>query len=266
MGEEDNYVEPEVAAHETVLMFDRHFAGCEALPNLSSLSFHEAFDKNSLDFAPIFSAQADDLMLLKLAESGLLSIAVLDERVAEVSKDPVMAGEGKKAHRLYGALTRIMAWKWANVHIVTHIQYGSNDLTPLHQSVEDSSPRFVLQMRPKPGQQTDIADIRFFGYDHSAHESEIHPQAMIIHQGMLERICKELVAQGMVHVGLQDILQLVRSAVPYVVVDSGRGIPSNLPPDIKFLPFSLIEETLMKDRISKYRLTSVIMRLTRRGL
>ena len=50
--------------------------------------------------------------------------------------------------------------------------------------------------------------------------------------------------------------------VPQVFVDSGRGIPAHLPTRACFIPFSVLEAHLLKERLSKFSLTGALMGLT----
>jgi hypothetical protein len=80
---------------------------------------------------------------------------------------------------------------------------------------------------------------------------------LIIHQGILERDeIKDVIQQ-------EKFLESLRKYIPFVIVDSGRGIPPNLSKASKFLPFSLLQDFLMSDRIAKISLTQVAMSLTR---
>ena len=106
-------------------------------------------------------------------------------------------------------------------------------------------------------------------YHANGNETEkITPHALIIHQGVLERFFYEKVPKNpgeTYKVTLKALLEDFRQFVPHILVDSGRGISPNLPDDVKFMPFSLVEDYLMKDSIAKFCLTRVLMSFVRRG-
>jgi len=79
-------------------------------------------------------------------------------------------------------------------------------------------------------------------------------QILIIHQGILDKM------------GVDPIkfVREVKKNIPFVVVTSGRGEPENVPKNAKFMSYSIIESTLLKDYHEKFILTQIIMNLKNR--
>jgi hypothetical protein len=93
---------------------------------------------------------------------------------------------------------------------------------------------------------------------------ELEPiDILIIHMGVLENFFKDVV--GTYKDNYDNLLKELRMKIPFIVVDSGRGIPSELPDTAKFFPYSLLEDYLLKGGLAKYNLCQVVMGLTRRN-
>ncbi len=77
---------------------------------------------------------------------------------------------------------------------------------------------------------------------------------LVIHQGILDKL----------KVSPEDFMRKVEKKIPFVVVTSGRGEPSNIPKNAKFMPFSTIESFLLTDYHEKFLLTQTLMCLKNR--
>jgi len=266
-GEDDNEIRPAVCGDERMLVFDRHFDGYECLPGDKEIGFHEAFDKKSSDFVPIFSSAPTDAMIFRLAESACLKVLIMDERIAEVAYEEMMKDEGNKPYALYDSKQRLEVSRWANMFIATHMRINSRGTRPLHRDIEGNTPRVLVELAIGAAGEKRINDFSVYWCGEESRK-EIKPDALIIHQGVLENFVGEAIHrwEGEDFVdALKAFLDDLKEFIPYVAVDSGRGVPANLPPEIKFIPFSLIEDYVMKDRISKYCLTQLLMGLIRRS-
>jgi hypothetical protein len=89
----------------------------------------------------------------------------------------------------------------------------------------------------------------------SQHYSNGDIDVCIIHQGILDDLKSTRPEQA---------LTVLRDLVPFVIVDSGRGIPPGLPQTQKFLPFSLLDDWIGQ-RTGKLVLSQLLMQLTRRA-
>jgi len=269
-GEDDNEIRPPVSQEERLFIFDRHFDGYESVPEDTRIAFHEAFDKNSSDFVPIFCSMPTDEMICRLAESACLKVLIMDERIAEVAYEDLMRGEGNKPDKLYGSKKRLVVSRWANIFIATHLRINDTGTKPLHHDIKDRTPQVLVELSTGTPGEKRINDFSVYWCDAKNERQKIILDALIVHQGVLENFFGEAMPKKKGEAFIETLKAFVddlKKFIPYIVVESGRGIPSNLPPKIKFIPFSLLENYVMKDRISKYSLTRVIMSLIsiRRG-
>jgi len=276
-GEDKNEASPAIPAGESLAVFDRHFDGFdedqyEGLRKNGSISFHEAFDKNSSDFVPIFSAQPSDLMIYQLAEGALMKVLVLDERIAEVAYEEIFGDEANKPLYVYNSKKRIEVCKWGNIYLATHLKINSEIEKKLHHNIKNDFPQVLVETNigtPDTRRIDEFSVTWIFQEENGALiKQKIRPHIIIMHQGVLETFFGEKIPrkenESFVQ-ALKSFVYSIRDFIPFVVVDSGRGIPANLPPDVKFMPFSLIQEFFMQERISKYSLIKTLMGLIRRG-
>ncbi len=83
---------------------------------------------------------------------------------------------------------------------------------------------------------------------------------LIIHQGILDKL-RESHSGFLKREDMEKLIQFWKEKYfPYIIVTSGRGIPESVPLNAKFLPFSVVESTLMKTYHEKFILTNVIMK------
>ena len=80
---------------------------------------------------------------------------------------------------------------------------------------------------------------------------------VIIHQGIIDKILKEDNSQS----DVGDFLKILQQHIRYVVITTGRGTPSNIPPTARVLPFSIIEKTLFKRYPEKLLLVDTVMNI-----
>ncbi|RMF55073.1 MAG: hypothetical protein D6748_15670 [Calditrichaeota bacterium] len=73
----------------------------------------------------------------------------------------------------------------------------------------------------------------------------IFPDCLIIHQGILDKWYNEN------KISIQNKILEWKESIPFLIVTSGRGTPSNLPRGVKFIPFSNLETCLIGSRFEK---------------
>ena len=81
---------------------------------------------------------------------------------------------------------------------------------------------------------------------------------VVIHQGLID---KWLSASAHDAKGVESLLERLKERVPYVVITTGRGTPSNTPATARILPFSVIEKTMFRQSPEKMILVDTVMNI-----
>lgn len=79
---------------------------------------------------------------------------------------------------------------------------------------------------------------------------------LIVHQGIIDKMLGNASPDE-----VNTVLENLKKSVPYVVVTTGRGIPANIPPVARVLPFSSIERYLFQEYPEKLLLVNAVMSL-----
>jgi hypothetical protein len=194
-------------------------------------------DKLSSDFVHLFTQNIKPNLPFELTEALLINVAVADDRLAEKSDEKIKINSEQEL------------WLWgvdSKVYFVSHLKYKQKEI-PVHPKV-------------KEGLSAGSGKIKWvFDLDNSKLESQPSTppiQMLIIHQGLIDELNLSKEEQ-------EKLLLNIQKNVPFLIVDSGRGIPPTLSEKVKFLPYSLLEQYLLP-RISKYCLINTCMSLTRR--
>ncbi len=236
------------------IYYDRHGRLFKLLNKKSSAYpqekyIYNLFDKKSSDFSLIFSpdfkckSKKYWTFPWELAEASLLKILIIDERIAERSGD-IMDIDYQNVH----LQSRHQVAAAANIYICTHYINKSED-KPLHNSIEKISILFDRKSgKIKMKNYSDNSDIN------------VIPHMIIIHQGILEQ-WEEEDSEFKSH----EFINNIRKIIPFIIVESGRGIPPKLLKDVKFLPYSLLQEYIMGARVSKLPLAKICLALTRQN-
>lgn len=281
------------------LLYDRHGGILRArntfrkaifkIRDFSSDNYYNYLDKLSSDFTLIYSPQfpAEDFTAWSLpweiAEAALLKIIIVDERVAERAFDKLEDKDiGFIRDRLISKFSELkgtqglarfyLAWA-SRVYICTDRAVlsaeGESLVQPLHKSLKEiaSRPKTVLALG---GPETSVTH---YPATNSNEGEPIQAEMLVIHQGILDDIVKESLStndssgeelEARKKEMARQLLSGLRQKFPFVIVDSGRGRPHTLPEKEKFLPFSLVQDYLLGQRVSKYSMARVAMSLTRR--
>jgi len=209
------------------------------------------FDKLSPDFVRVFRRDPPILLPYQLAEAGLLRVLVIDERIAELAgRDPGLSQtDNKKLGQILGlGEDGAMAW---------HIAYAARVLvcTSLTWVGALETRRYadkdLCQVTVDSNQITCKCQVGSVSQSFSKDSIDV----CIIHQGILDDLKSTTPEKALKHLG---------DLVPFVIVDSGRGIPPGLPQTQKFLPFSLLDDWIGQ-RTGKLVLSQLLMQLTRRA-
>ncbi len=254
------------------VFFDRHGGALSSLQTEENFLGEHSYifiDKLNSDFVRIFHPTFQDNWLFpyELAEAGMLGVLIVDERMAERCLREVSDSNTLSvAERFTGGgpfgpvpLTWHLAFG-AKLYIVTHFGFNAEP-TPLHrQSYEQAEKKGgallpFLKMKVEGNEKPYKISYEWSPKGQDVVNRELAVDALIIHQGILDQLKK---------IKSNNFLSDIRQSIPFVVVDSGRGIPPSLPPTAKFLPFSVLQDYVVGKRPAKYGLTQVTMALTRR--
>ena len=254
------------------ILFDRHGGAFEKVFN-GQTNFYDGkdayifFDKLNKDFSiifnPIFPTGNESWFFpYGLIESGLLKIIIIDERLAEASLNVIDDIEARNmGYVLTGTSASPTLWHIAfsaKIYICTHF---CNE--PLHKSSYEKAEKNA------GFKQLPILNFGFNGAN--GNKSEIR------YKKNREDRCKDLdnIDMAIIHQGIFDewlsgynrerFLEELKKIVPFIIVDSGRGLP-HLPKGVKFIPFSILNDLICGKRIAKYTLSQILLGLTRRSL
>jgi hypothetical protein len=246
------------------IIFDRH---ANALPKImeyddSGKKFgldnkYLIFDKASSDYVHIFRKPEAD-SIYRLAESGMTRILIVDERIAECAHESGQCTSDATTLIGKGVSDKLLR-RWhvcfaAGIYICTHLKFR-DESRPLHDSIKhEAFPTMTVTLDEEGNldkcayelSKDDCGEIRIDDID-----------VLAIHQGILDRYYP---------LSQEKILEKFRAQVPFVVVESGRGIPVQVQndPKTKYMPFTILRNHLMGARISKHALVQTIMGIFRR--
>lgn len=169
-------------------------------------------------------------LAMRLAESGLLRILILDERVYDfiLRREEVMSP----------------------VYASMHISVADTRNCPLMGDGEQVSGNDDLNVRR--GKELVSTSIKYVA--HAAGDDKY--DVLIIHQGIIDKWwaphSKDEVADVLRGIRKRDIAR-------FVVITTGRGRPDNIPDNEKVLPFSAIEAFLFRRYPEKMTLVNSVM-------
>jgi hypothetical protein len=262
------------------IIYDRHrglrdalYSQIQGSPDWSYLLLEKQSPDFTTLFSPKFPAAGDTrhwTLPWELAEAGLLRVLVVDERAAEFSLDNLDDEVADVLLGLMGAAlpegvpgevreNQILKWHlaWASkIYICTHFAVGQEP-EPLHDEVANWEGAFpYLKVR------VDKTKGRLAPYEMSvlgAKAEELKADMVLIHQGVIDEWRNRV--EGFKQ---DEFLKGLKKHFPFVVVESGRGIPPTLSAEEKFLPFSLLQHNVLGNVVGKYGLTRILMSLARR--
>jgi SAM-dependent methyltransferase len=240
-----------------------------ATDKLEHSLFH--IDKLSPDFStissikcPPYNSRANELPY-KIAEAGYMKILIVDERIAAQSfseRERLAPGEKEEQRReqssqkLYrkickGKLDNIYSWHHclsAKIFVCTHFSVNAEPLKLFSSSndygsylkIEMNEMGMVKSMVLAIDQNCKI-DLNYGEFD-----------MMIIHKGILDRWNHAIKS-------IEQFTETIREKIPFLIIESGRGIPSTISQNDKFLPFSIISQYIKGSVIGKLGLTGVGM-------
>gem|GEM_PF-2656275 len=262
----------------------------QGLGSLGPDDLYEAFGKRSADCDLLLGANPPGEhesfweLPYALAEAGLVRIVVLDERMSERAMAPLAGTLAIREDRLLeNASFAPCFWHLAHrakVYMATHLQVGdcAESMMPLHgQSFNEAKARMeklssglrvacpVLKVRITENAGLEVAEFNRCGPNLINEPKEAWPRfdIVVIHQGVIDtRRPKK--ADGGFAINEEDMRNWITKSHPWLVVESGRGIPPGLQKKpIRFLAFSVLDSVMTPDGVGKLFLTRRLMALPR---
>ena len=191
---------------------------------------------------------------MRLIESGLMRILVLDERVAKFLRE-----HQKEVGPHYKAM---------NINVIDDKLVEGNvlDKEGFFTGYTRELTKDLKEFAKKAIENKGVKDIYIGGQkkkdkkDKIKMEDEIKEKfanidILIVHQGILDKWFSDLKSVE----GMKYLLEGFKKLVKYVVVTTGRGTPVNIPKEAHLLPFAVVESTLFKKYPEKLILTDTIM-------
>lgn len=174
-------------------------------------------------------SSSDRKLKEKVIENALIRMLIIDERVMDF-----VSGKSEDVRKRFKYANITVPYKCSGVQIAV----SEKTYTCEFEKVEGSKERFNFNN-----------DIKENKYD-----------MLIIHQGILDKLKK-----NGTRIEPEEFVRSIRTEIPLVVITSGRGEPENVPKNAKFISYSILESTLVKDYHEKFILTQILMNLKNRG-
>lgn len=194
--------------------------------------FHDTTDKNH-----------EYRISLSLAETALLRTLIVDERIQRW-----FVGIGEKITKVLqmGLLVGFFEnpGKYGQQHEIAFIDERRDNKYSLNIKLsDDGSFKFSADMGKNYPDQ--------FKYENI--------DVLYIHQGILDKWMKgKNIKDDKIKIELTKAVLDWKDKIPYIVITTGRGTPSNIPLGIKFSPFSAVENCLISQYFDKFLLLRML--------
>lgn len=239
-------------SQDCTITYQRH-AG-DAIRNVyaSGLSGSQSCFSQFKRFEADCNVQNKQSMLARLVENALLRILIIDERVFKfLSIRP----------RSLSKLSRMNVWA-VNTNMTQSEESGGEGKTESTKETCDV----------KDGGNHKTRSCLTVNWDHwkrvnedgkgeAAGCQQLLPagvfDVLVIHQGIIDKVLGNKCTKKQVEL----MLERLKKVVPYVVITTGRGRPTNTPASARILPFSCVERYLFQEWPEKFLLVNAIMNL-----
>lgn len=243
--------------HKALLLFERHLASsqiCCAIPENSRLVYAESLSGSQLYLAQLqemIELDQDDsrsrMLQTKLVECALLRILIIDERVSHYVKSHPEASETFARLNI-----SVLDESNATAGIPNDKSCVSGALLTLPPQALDGLRHAVGQCKNEDAFRDAIVGLRNW-------VSELpHYDVLIIHQGIVDRWFPKLTHDSKL---MTCFYKVLRKPFTYLIITTGRGRPATIPDRARILPFSTLEETLLKEHPEKLLLVDSIMNI-----
>lgn len=252
----------------TSVLYDHHgrtFAGNDLRHHLipdrpggkHSINFYTGhskivFDKGSDDFVRLNQLPADDhkkrILAYQLIDAATTNVFVLDERIAILANDGCHNDHDKQEgvrFRRYDELA-FSRYCYGKVFALNFIGAGGGAGKPIHSG----TCRYTLTLHIDASSlsvSAEDAALKVLG-DVDALSKDV----LVIHRTYMK---PEILGMG-----VKDFLDLAGRTFGSVIVTSGGGYPHSIKEQVRFIPFSIIQQCL-GSRLSKLKLVSFLQKL-----
>lgn len=278
------------------VLFDRHGEILDKTEELTDQDAYIMIDKLSSDFSKVFRPPESDSWVFpyELIEAGLLRVLILDERVAERAVKSIRSSDvdvNKIASYLVKDGFNPAYWHVARrsqVLIATHLLFSPDGET-LHNDAKKSVLKDAIHAQSFNDQydhymaddknseknmkstcpeldlvvNDDKVDIFINPIGRKSEREPARPfekygiDILLIHQGIIDNLPGSWREND-------KFIKRLRKFIPWVIVESGRGIPPEVQESKeKFLPFSVVNHWMDGTRVGKLSLAQTVMTLTR---
>lgn len=216
------------------ICYIRHGDGSRANKNMykEALSGSQSYFNQLNEFQYEKNYYFRNKLLINLLENGIIKMLIVDERVRNYFDNNYEFKSNYINSRIYIPGVIIYEFKVKNTPVVS---ISEEVIVPSKISEIDDNNHIIFA-----GDHKNIDNGRY--------------DVLIIHQGILEKL------KGSSSKDIGKFLKDIKKDIPFVIVTSGRGVPSNLPEYTKYLSFSNIDSLILKPYHEKLLLTQLVMK------
>lgn len=240
-------------ADERWIIYDQHNKGHNLFKNDFKFGsyFYQINGKNSNDYSTLTYPPEDTfkkrILCYELIESGLLNIAVFDERLCESMYDSENRTE---LRRLLGddyskqLMNRWFFGVWAGIWFGNKFETQKivNNDGGFSYAIKDKKPVFSTKNKNNLKRWSEIKK------NIACSENPI--DILVIHRTFL--------SEQKLGESLETYLKSLRENIPFVIVISGGGKPHGLKGEYRFKPLSQIETKFKSEHFSKYSISKIL--------
>lgn len=220
--------------------------------NFYTQHFKIVFDKGSDDYARLNQLPADinkrRLLAYQLIDAATTNVFILDERIAiQAGTNRANVNDPQVGIRFgtYDSLT-FSRYCYGKVFALNHISPQVGEAKHIHSG--ECKYRLSLDIS---------ADSIHVSADDTANKilgeiDAINKDVLVIHRTYMK--------EEFLGMGIRDFLDLAEDTFGTVIVTSGGGYPHSIREEVRFLPFSIIQQCL-GSRLAKLKLVSFLQKL-----
>lgn len=281
----DKLVKIEGISIEKTIVFQRHGGTglSPALKNemdnvIKNCLYYEQIEKKTHIFDILWNTYDNGdvyMFLLKLIECSLLRILIIDERVAqktfaERDRDDTEWEFNEKKQN-----SEILASMGIETitHVELHVDAKHSDLAlsaEADKAIKKEGHGFCKnqKLRCVTLKKDESIEVRKYKARNNTENIDVINKfhIVVIHQGVLDKLdSRDKGSFISTHWGnTEKFIEELKRYIPFVIIDSGRGKPANLPKNSKYIEYSVIQDWILRKR-SKFHIVNALMSITGKG-